>query len=264
MRTLRLNGFEFDTLVGHTGFVGRNLNDSFSFRHRFNSVNSDNMRGLRTPGMICACLYAEKWRANNDAKADLEQVRSVFETVSAVRADAVILISTIDIYDPPYAVDESCLPDPEQIHPYGRHRLLFERWMSERFGKLWTIRLPGLFGPHLKKNLIFDLAQNRLLDQIHPDGCLQWMHIGRLPEILSRAVMTELSVLNVVSEPISTLSIRDVVRPGAQIGVRAKTAPNYDVRTAHSQLFGRSDGYVFARQTVIDDLRHATAEMRRG
>lgn len=264
MPELRLGGFTFDTLVGHTGFVGRNLADAFSFRHLFNSANSAGLKGLESGGIVCAGLYAEKWRANAEPEADLAHVRGVFDLVSSARAQAVLLISTVDIYDPPLGRAEGEEPDPAATHPYGRHRQMFEQWMRERFPNLWILRLPGLFGPHLKKNLIFDMMQGRLLEKIHPEGQLQWVDIRRMAGAIERMDSAGIRLLNMVTEPVFTRDVQEIMLPGAAIGSAAPpVAPHYDLRTRHSAAFGRDDGYTQGRDEVLADLRAFAAEHSR-
>lgn len=264
MPELQLGGFTFDTLVGHTGFVGRNLAGAFDFRHRFNSSNSAGLRGLESGGIVCAGLYAEKWRANADPAADLAHVRGVFDLVAATRAPALLLISTVDIYDPPVGRAEGEEPDPATTHPYGRHRQMFERWMLERFPETWILRLPGLFGPHLKKNLIFDMLHGRLLEKIHPEGQLQWVDIRRMAPTIATMGAAGIRVLNMVTEPVATRDVQEVVLPGAAIGAAAPAMPpRYDLRTRHGAAFGRADGYIQGRDEVLADLRAFVAEHRR-
>ncbi len=265
MPELRLGGFTFDTLVGHTGFVGRNLADAFSFRNQFNSSNSAGLRALETGGIVCAGLYAEKWRANAEPEADLAHVRGVFDLVASSRAKAVLLISTVDIYDPPLERSEGEEPDPAATHPYGRHRQMFEQWMRERFPDTWILRLPGLFGPHLKKNLIFDMLQGKLIEKIHPEGQLQWVDIRRMAPTLARMDSAGIRLLNMVTEPVRTRDVQEIVLPGAEIGAAAPpVAPHYNLRTRHSAAFGRNDGYIQGRDEVLADLRGFVAEHRRG
>ena len=103
----------------------------------------------------------------------------------SIRAKRFVLISTIDVYGNVNAGgDESTLEaGREPSHAYGRHRLWFETRMREHFGTGCTvIRLPGLFGPFLKKNCLFDLCNRRceMISKIAPNSWFQWYDIRDL------------------------------------------------------------------------------------
>jgi sugar phosphate isomerase/epimerase len=97
--------------------------------------------------------------------------------------------------------------DVESVHAYGRHRLLFENLVQEKFpGKVSIVRLPGLFGVGLKKNLIYDLLHSNNLDKL-PCGSFQWFDMSQLESVLAAVLMNNTQIINVVSEPVSTQSI---------------------------------------------------------
>ena len=49
-----------------------------------------------------------------------------------------------------------------------------------RFPGALIVRLPGLFGAGLKKNLIYDFVHDNRLDLIHPDGQFQFYDLERI------------------------------------------------------------------------------------
>lgn len=252
---LTLNGVVYDTLIGHTGFVGGTLDRAHDFAHRFNSKNAEDMRGLTASGVVCAGVYAEKWRANAEPENDLAHVRQVFDLLSSIKTDNVVLISTVDLYDPPVERDETFEPDLATTHPYGRHRLMLEHWVRDRFPNTIILRLPGLFGPGLKKNVIFDLIQRHRLEFIHPDGQLQWLDITRVPALLGTMAEKGIDRLNAVTEPLLTSELRDLILPGADIGGSAPPkAPRYDLRTLYGEAMGGQGGYIQSRAEVLHDL----------
>lgn len=252
---LRLGGTTFDTLIGHTGFVGSNLAREHGFAHQFNSRNSGDMRGLDAQGVICAGVHAEKWRSNAEPAQDLANIEDVFANIREIQTDNFILISTVDVYDPPVACDESHQPDLAASHPYGRHRLLLEGMVLAHFPKAKIIRLPGLFGSGLKKNIIFDLINQRRGEWIAPNSHLQWFDIRRLVPVLEVMFANDIALLNVVTEPVATIALRDIIAPGYPIAEPNPQAPRYDVRSRHAALFGGRDGYLLDGASVLADLR---------
>ena len=59
-----------DALVGHTGFVGGNLNTQHVFEAKYNSKNIQDIAGMSFDTLVFAGARAEKWWANANAEAD--------------------------------------------------------------------------------------------------------------------------------------------------------------------------------------------------
>lgn len=243
MTPLVLHGRVCEALLGCTGFVGRNLAEAHAFPRQYHSRNGAELRGQRVEALLCAALYAEKWRANKEPEADLAHVKGVYALLREVRTELLVLVSTIDVHDPP-AGDEATALDPARLHPYGRHRLLFEQWLRAQFPRVMVLRLPGLYGPHLKKNAVFDMLRNNQPEKVNPHARLQWADVRDTPRALAVMAEHDISLLNYVPAPLATATIRDRCFPGMAIGAAAGAPVAYDVRTRHAAAFGRTDGYV--------------------
>lgn len=76
--------------------------------------------------------------------------------------------------------------------------------MERRFSEHMVVRLPGLFGSGLKKNVIFDMVTGNMCDKISPNGVFQWSLLHRFGNDLRAARDAGVSVLNVAVVPIST------------------------------------------------------------
>ncbi|WP_170765256.1 NAD-dependent epimerase/dehydratase family protein [Ruegeria lacuscaerulensis] len=145
-----------DCLVGYTGFVGGNLTRQHSFSGLFNSSNIDQVAGHDCDTLVVSAVPATMWLANQNPDADRANILGLFEKLRQVRADHVVLISTIAVYrDPSRPVTEDS-GDFETELAYGRHRREFETLIADRFPSHLVLRLPALFGHNLKKNFLFD------------------------------------------------------------------------------------------------------------
>ena len=166
-------------LIGHTGFVGTNLRAAVPFDVLVNSTNVEELRGRSFDLIVCAGVRAEKWKANQNPDADRAGIRALTDALEGVTAKRFVLISTVDVYPNPIAVDEATPIDPAQTSAYGRHRLELELFARARFETL-VVRLPGLFGPGLRKNVVFDLLHGNQVEKIHPGGVYQYYNLDRL------------------------------------------------------------------------------------
>ena len=159
-------------LVGWSGLVGGNLLAQTSFDYRFRSTDIADLPNQAYDLLVCAGAPAEKWKANQDPQGDLERLEPLFDALRRVQAKKVVLISTIDVFAKPIDVDESSPTLSDTASVYGKHRALLEDLVRGRF-ETTILRLPGLFGPGLKKNVIFDLLHNNQIEKIHPGGVFQ-------------------------------------------------------------------------------------------
>lgn len=241
-------------LLGHTGFVGSNLLAQLGCQFCFNSKNISDLAGRKFELIICAAVSAVKWQANRDPEGDWRGIEPLLNALSQVEARNFILISTVDVYPDPRGVDEDFDPTPVPNHTYGTHRLKVEKFVSTHFPGSHIVRLPGLFGPGLKKNVIYDLINNRELDAINPKSAFQYYDLARLSGDLARIVQLGIPLLNIATEPILTETILHRFFPEREVGRRASGQPLYDFRTRHASAWGGENGYLYSAQTVLGDL----------
>lgn len=203
---------------------------------------------------------AEKWRANQNPEQDRANIAGLMDVLSTISAKHFVQISTIDVFRTPVEVDETVRPSEQGLHAYGLHRLELEQFISARFPKVTVLRLPGLFGLGLKKNIIFDLMHQRLLENINPKSVFQWYPLDRLASDMTQAISNDLTMLHLAPEPIATEEMVDRVFAGAEIGAPRNPAPIYDFRTRHASLYDRTDGYIMGKDEVISALHRFITE----
>src|SRR3954465_333998 len=168
-----------NALIGYTGFVGGNLLRQATFEGRYNSRNVDSIAGQTYDLVVCAGAPADKWKANRNPEADGKAIGRLTAALEQVNAAQVVLISTVDVYPEPFEVDEGTELDSERATPYGRHRFGLEVFLAARFNTL-VVRLPGLYGEGLKKNVIHDLLHDDHQEVIHADSAYQFYGLQRL------------------------------------------------------------------------------------
>lgn len=242
-------------LFGYTGFVGGNLAKQFAFDHLFNSVNSTESAGQDYDVVVFSAARAEKWRINQDPESDLRHIEALEALVSGVSAKQFVLISTVDVYKTPIDVYEDSLIDTDGLHAYGSHRYRLEQFVRAQHPTALIVRLPGLFGPGLKKNVIFDLLHDHNLDRVHSEGRFQYYNLDHLWSDIRLALRSELNQVNLTSAPISTGDIarvafgREFNNCPADVGVGT-----YDMRTRFAEVFGGSGEYTRSAEQTLAEL----------
>lgn len=243
-----------DALIGHTGFVGSNLDRDWAFQARFNSSNIAEIRGRHFGTVVCAGVSAVKWLANKEPQEDWARLEGLIGHLDTISCDQFVLVSTVDVYAHPVSVTEDDIPDPAAAQPYGKHRRMLEQWVEQRFANHVVVRLPGLFGPGLKKNVIFDMMTGNMCDKISPNGVFQWYPLRRFGSDLRAAAGARITPLNIAVEPISTARIQAELFPEVAIGGAELPHGLYDMRTRHPGLLGGSGFYHLDAKTVLDDM----------
>lgn len=241
-------------LLGYTGFVGGTLHQQHRFDDLYNSSNIEQLAGKRYDLVACAAAPGVKWKANKEPEQDLASVRRLMAPFATLQAKKVVLISTVDVYTDPIGCDEDTPIDRSAGGAYGKHRLMLEDFLAERFDTL-VVRLPGLFGKGLRKNVIFDVLTNNRVDQIVPNAVFQFYDMQHLWRDVQVAQRAGLRLVNFAVEP---TSVKDVVQHAFGVTLPAPDQPNparYDMRSKHARFFGGKGPYMATAQQVLDGVR---------
>ena len=255
-----------NALVGYTGFVGGNILEQGRFDQLYNSKNFQDMRDQSFDEVICAGVSAVKWMANKEPEKDRKNIQALEDVLSTISAKRFILISTIDVYPVISDYDESYDCSAVQNNAYGAHRLEFEKFCMERFPDCYIIRLPGLFGKGLKKNVIYDLMNHNCLDMINASSSFQYYDLSNIVSDVMKSVSSELHLVNLVTEPVKTQTIIDKFFPDSVFeGLGTSPAPetHYALKSQHASNWGGVNGYVYNELQVLEQLGHFIRQQRR-
>ena len=248
-------------LIGYTGFVGSNLLRQREFDARFNSTNIDRIANRSFDLIVCAGAPAEKWKANAEPERDRERIGRLITALERTDARRLVLISTVDVFPSPIGVDEDSPVVMKDLHAYGKHRRELEEVVSQQFNAT-VVRLPGLYGPGLKKNVIFDFLNDNDIEKIDSRGVFQFYNLDRLWRDVATAIDHELPMLHLPTEPVS---VAEVARAGFGrefVNEVAATPARYDVRTRYAELFGGRGGYVEDSTTELAGIATFIADER--
>lgn len=244
-----------NAIVGHTGFVGSNLCRQTVFESFFNSSNIQNIEGKTFGTLVFSGAPANKWMANKAPQQDWQNLQQIMALLKTVQAKQVVLISTVDVIPPSDTPqDETVDCTSSSNHAYGIHRLALEQFMRAQFAQTLVVRLPGLFGPGLKKNVIYDLVHDNMLASINLDSSFQYYDITRLWSDIELVLGSQLRLIHLFTQPIATRQIVERYFPQKQVGQTLAQQTRYDHRTRHAALFGGSGGWIASADAVLDRL----------
>lgn len=252
-----------NALIGFSGFVGSTLLKQASFDDVYRSTTISEIEGKNFDTLVCAAAPAQKWIANREPVADRQNIEGLIAHLATVSCQTFILISTVDVFKTPIGVDEETPVDEAGLHAYGLHRRVLEKFVQSHFPHHLIVRLPGLVGPGLRKNVIFDFLNENNLHAIDSRGVFQFYPMTNLWYDIQTALDAGLKLVHLTAEPIS---VADVSGQGFGKPFDHPLAGNsatYDMRTRHAVVFGAEGDYQFNRRETIHAIRaYAQSEPR--
>jgi len=246
-----------DAIIGHTGLVGSYIKRMMPNAVCFNSKNSSEMRGQTFGTVFFAGISATKWYANKNPEEDKERVLEVLDNLFAVKANRVVFISTIDVYndDIDQELSEKDRPKPG-TEAYGNNRRMAEDMVVENFGPehVSIVRLCGLFGFGLKKNIVYDFIQEKL-QYLWIRSKYQWYSLEWLEEDLQYILKNRIPLINLFTEPLPNDLLADLFKtvcPDQRFEQRLEEMDErkiYDLQTDYGNSFG--DGIYWRSMNAV-------------
>ena len=237
-----------NAIIGWSGLIGQELllhmKESVEI---FNSSTIGNIVGKSFDRIYFCGLPAEKWLINKNPEADLKNLEKVQEFLKEVSCKHFILISTIDVLDTSYSQDENGCAYSQQ--PYGKHRKMMEDWVKNTQINWTIIRLPGLFGKGLKKNIIYDLIFNNQIENICLDSEFQWYNIENLYTDIENIIDSDLKIVHLFSEPVSVRDIIENYFPENNDKCIGKNIVKYNLKTKYKET-----SYWKNKQEILEDI----------
>ncbi|WKN23569.1 pyridine nucleotide transhydrogenase [Azotobacter vinelandii] len=245
----------FNSLIGFSGYVGSTLLKQGDFSALYRSVNISDIDNQVFDMVICAGAPAQKWIANREPEADLQKIETLISHLKTVQCKSFILISTVDVFRSPVGVDEDTPIDEAGLHAYGLHRRLLEMFVEEHFSNYLIVRLPGLVGPGLRKNVIFDFRNENNLQSIDSRGVFQFYPMVNLWYDIQTALNAGLKLIHLTAEPISVADLSLKGFGKLFTNTLANSVATYDMQTKHAQIFGMSARYQYSVRETIQAVR---------
>lgn len=251
-------------LIGCSGFVGSVLLRQTRFTECYHSRNISASAGRRFDQVVCSAAPAQKWIANQAPQADRANIDRLIASLDHIECDRLILISTVDVFANPMGVDERSTVSEEGLHAYGLNRRVLEKYVQSRFtGRHLIVRLGGLVGPGLRKNVIFDFQNDNNLQAIDSRGTFQFYPMVNLWYDIQSAMKAGLSLVHLTAAPVT---VEEVAREGFNRAFCQHVVDRpavYDFRTCHAEVFGGTGPYQYSRRETLLAIRaYAQSEPR--
>jgi hypothetical protein len=245
-------------LIGNTGLVGSTLKESIKFDYEFNSKNLQDLLAIEHSNLdlyLC-CLPATKWMINKEPLKDFNNMLSILNLIKSKKYNNIILYSTIDIYQNEIVgSNENTTPPITQLN-YGSTRLLFEYFAKDilSYNNLKIIRLPALYGKHIKKNVLYDLLNKNNIANIPWNSKFQWYNLDKLAtdtnSILNLENSSKVHITNLFTEPIETSVIVHLFGLSEEDVDSATIGASYSCQTVH-----HDSGFTETKDKTLDQIK---------
>lgn len=198
-----------NSIIGYTGFIGSNIIEKMRFDYMYNSKNINEISIHEYDLVVCSAIPSLKWYSNKYPKEDWKNISELINYLKDVKCNKFILISTIDVHKKTHNNPTNIKCD-ENHHPYGYNRYRAEIEIGKIFeNKLIIIRLPSVFGNNLKKNVLYDLINNKLYGKINLCDKYQWYDLRDLSNSIDFVLKNNIFEINLFSAPITMKEIVD-------------------------------------------------------
>ncbi len=250
-------------LIGYTGFVGGNIKEQHGFDDLYNSKNIADIEGKEYDLVVSAANRAEMWRINQEPEVDRAEIEEFISHIRSAKIGKLVLISTVGVYKNPNGANEDTPIETEGLLPYGVNRYYLEQFCRDNFDTT-IVRLPGLFGNGLKKNVIYDLLNGNMVEKIHADGTYQYYNLANIWKDISIAIENDLPVVNLATPPVST---REVAR--VAFGMDFTNTPEgvnpafWDMHSKYARIYGGQGDYLYTKEQELADIK-AFVEAQQG
>ncbi|MDZ5434241.1 pyridine nucleotide transhydrogenase [Pseudomonas fluorescens] len=244
-----------DALIGSSGFVGSTLLNQTKFDFHYRSTNIQEIDGKSFDTVVCAAAPAQKWIANQNPEKDREIIETLIGHLNTIKCNYFILISTVDVFSSPIGVNEASPINEESLLAYGLNRRYLEKFVEQHFEHHLIVRLPGLVGPGLRKNVIYDFQNDNNIQNIDSRAVFQFYPMVNLWADINIAREANINIIHLTAKPIS---VSDVSKFGFGKTFEnhcAATLAEYDMQTQHADIYGISGSYQYGAHETIHAIR---------
>tara|TARA_B100000963_G_C22598815_1_gene659221 strand:- start:303 stop:1058 length:756 start_codon:yes stop_codon:yes gene_type:complete len=241
-----------NALIGHTGFIGSNLKNDIKNCEYYNSKNIEKIENKTFDKIYCTANDSRIWYVNKNPDKDLKNIQSLLIRLQKVKCNFFILISSIEIYknNRNKSINEYVKNRLSKKLNYGNNRLYFENEIKKLFINHLIVRLPIVYGKNFKKNIIYDIINNKNLHSINQLDVLQFYPVNYLFKDIELLIQNKINVANLASEPLKAFEITNKFNITKNL---TKIKRNYNMQSIHSNIF-KKNKYRFSKIFILNNI----------
>jgi len=186
-------------VVGHTGFIGQTVYSYFINKYKTFGINSKTkkMPSEKFDVIINCAGNSKKYSSEKNINKVILANKSIINNILKLKTKKIIHISSIDA---------SFTPD----NSYTISKLNFEKLIKSYFSEATILRLGGLVGPGLKKNVVFDIKNNKNLF-VTLDSIYNYISTKEVAKIIHKIIELNIhnKIINICSN--NPISVQEII-----------------------------------------------------
>ncbi len=186
-------------IIGYTGFVGQVIYNNLKNKHDVLGINSTTTSIPKDYfDIIINCAgNAKKYLAKKKPYTDFSITTNIFQTILKLKFKKLIHISSIAAL---YAPDNN----------YTISKLIAEKCCKLYYPHSVILRLGGLVGKNLTKNVVYDIAHNKNLF-VTLDSVYNYISTEEVAKIINRIITLGIKnkIFNIVAN--KSISVKDII-----------------------------------------------------
>jgi len=187
-------------IIGHTGFVGQTVYEYLSNKHDVFGINSQtkDIPNQKFDVIINCAGSSKKYVAQKTPSEDFLMNANVFSTILKLKFKKLIHISSISVSD-------------DTNSNYAKSKAAAENWVKLYYPQSTILRLSGLVGPNLEKNVVFDIQNNRKLF-VTLDSIYNFISTNEVAKIIEKVIELDINKKTINVSAASYISVKDIIK----------------------------------------------------
>src|SRR5690606_1414003 len=109
----------------------------------------------------------------------------------------------------------------------------------------------------LKKNVIYDLLHDNMVEKIHSEGVYQYYKLGNIWKDIQVALDNNLSLINFATEPTSTKEVAAYCFGMDNFSQKPEGVQPafWDMHSKYASVYGGAEPYLYSKQQVLEDIK---------
>ncbi len=211
-------------IIGHTGFVGQTVYNYLSTIYHTCGINTKTTKIPKDHFDItinCAG-NAKKYLSEKEPQKDILINAKIFNTILQLKTKKLIHISSISATD---------LPN----NNYTISKLITEEYSKLYFSNSIILRLGGIIGPNLKKNVVFDIINNKKLF-VTFNSTYNYISTNAIAKIIEKIIKLNIQnkIINIAA--CDSISVSEIITEAKKKNI----------------LFNKTEGDIKEKYTNID------------
>jgi len=225
-------------IIGHTGFVGQAIYNYFINKHEVYGINSKTkiIPKHKFDVIINCAGNAKKYLAYENPSKDLLNNIAPFNIILQMKFKNFIHISSIDASFTP-------------SNNYAISKLIAEKCSKLYFPNSTILRLGGLIGNNLKKNVIYDITHNKNL-YVSLNSIFNFISTTEVAKIIEKIIELNIWEKTINISSCKSISVKEIINEASKYSI-IFTKSEGDIKEIYKKINTKTLNKFFTTKTSL-------------